>query len=442
MNKNKVKKVHLIVRKVGPIDEVEIYLNKVNVIMGPQSSGKSTLNKIACFCSWVEKKVSLDQSFDFFQDNDNFFKNLVVFHKLEGYLDNSSVIEYTSPVVHFVYKDGKVKFEWVDKYNYKRTKISYIPAERNIVSLISGWKQVPLPNNNILNFMSDWDIARKNYTQGNPSKIKYLDIEYYYNTEQDTDYIHLDNSVDIRLENTSSGQQSMIPLYVLVEYFTKQIYNNTENWFSVRDKEQNKHLIIELLYKVAHDYAGLEKEKFNGQKEGTTFFDMMLSMLSNSQETAMHKYFSEFLSCYIKTNYSSLFIEEPELNLFPLTQCNLLYYIINVIQSEEHDHKLFITTHSPYILYALNNCMMGWLVKGKMTKEERAELSCHASCIDPALVSVWEIKDGKLRGISKNGTIQGEDGLISRNYFDEVMKDMMGDFYKMLNYYGNDQEED
>ena len=49
----------LIIKNIGPIKDVDITLNKVNVIIGPQSSGKSTINKIACYCTWVEKKVSL-----------------------------------------------------------------------------------------------------------------------------------------------------------------------------------------------------------------------------------------------------------------------------------------------------------------------------------------------------------------------------------------------
>lgn len=432
---------HLVVKKVGPIEEVDIYLNKVNVIMGPQSSGKSTLNKIACFCSWVEKKVSLDQSFDFFLKNDNFLKNLTIFHKLKGYLKENSEIEYTSSVIYFQYKNGDLPyFEWKNQYGYKRTKISYIPAERNVISMISDWKQVSLPNNNILNFMSDWNIARKNYTSEAHSQIKYLDIEYYYNTEQDIDYVHLDNGVDIELGNASSGQQSMIPLYILVEYFTKFIYES-ESLISVRDKEQYGHLISELLFKVAHDYAGYEKEEFQTPEGLQRLFSMMLPESSDSQGVKMNKSFNQFLQCYINTNYSSLYIEEPELSLFPLTQCSLLYHILNAIQSAYRDHKLFITTHSPYILYALNNCMMAWLVREKMPEEEMKELACYGSFIDPALVSVWEIKDGKLRSVSENGTIQEEDGLVNRNYFDEIMKEVMGDFYKMLNYYGNDQEE-
>ena len=57
---------------------------------------------------------------------------------------------------------------------------------------------------------------------------------------------------------------------------------------------------------------------------------------------------------------------------------------------------------------------------------------------------MWEIKDGYLKGLNGelNTTIQQEDGLIGDNYFDCNMKEVMDDFYKMLNYYGDDNNED
>ena len=57
--------------------------------------------------------------------------------------------------------------------------------------------------------------------------------------------------------------------------------------------------------------------------------------------------------------------------------------------------------------------------------------------VNPKLVSVWEIKDGMFQPIegSENGTIQDTNGLIRGNYFDRVMKDVMGDFSAFLSYY-------
>lgn len=36
----------LIIKNIGPIKDINITLNKVNVIIGPQSSGKSTISML------------------------------------------------------------------------------------------------------------------------------------------------------------------------------------------------------------------------------------------------------------------------------------------------------------------------------------------------------------------------------------------------------------
>jgi hypothetical protein len=41
-----------------------------------------------------------------------------------------------------------------------------------------------------------------------------------------------------------------------------------------------------------------------------------------------------------------------------------------------------------------------------------------------------------------NERIKEEDGLIGNNYFDQIMQEIMDDFYVMLNYYGNDSDHD
>ena len=71
-------------------------------------------------------------------------------------------------------------------------------------------------------------------------------------------------------------------------------------------------------------------------------------------------------------------------------------------------------------------------------EEGEADLLAQADAfVDPKLVSVWEIKDGEFLPIegSKNGTIQDANGLIRGNYFDRVMKGVMGDFSAFLSYY-------
>ena len=40
---------HLSIRNVGPVRDIDIDLNRINVFIGPQSCGKSTIAKIISF---------------------------------------------------------------------------------------------------------------------------------------------------------------------------------------------------------------------------------------------------------------------------------------------------------------------------------------------------------------------------------------------------------
>lgn len=66
------------IRNIGPIKEAVFDLNKVNVFMGPQSCGKSTIAKIISYCSWFEKATLLRGI-----SSRKFYKELVEFHDLE-----------------------------------------------------------------------------------------------------------------------------------------------------------------------------------------------------------------------------------------------------------------------------------------------------------------------------------------------------------------------
>lgn len=392
---------HLIIKNIGPINYVDIELNKVNVIMGPQSSGKSTINKIACYCSWVEKKISLDQSFDYFLKEGVFIEELARFHKLTGYFKETSEIEYHSETINlkYIYKNKVPVIDWQNQLGYKRIKLSYIPAERNIVSMISDWKEVSLPNNNIRNFMADWNNARKIFTPEKHIHLPFLDMDYFYDEKNDMDYIQNQDGSVIQLMDASSGLQSLVPLIVLQSYFADWIYKNEEPR-SIASKERDFNYFTFII-------------KLKTQEKGANI---------------LPKDVDPYIDPYLRTKGTALFIEEPELNLFPSTQKDILYRLINSVQQRKND-TLTITTHSPYVLYALNNCMLGYQIKEVMPKLEQANLASHQSWINPSLVSAWEIKNGELIDI-KNSRLN----TIGDHYFNIIMNEVMDEYYAMLKY--------
>jgi len=417
------------IKNVGPIKEAKLTLNKVNVFMGPQSSGKSTIAKIISYCTWIEKYVATSQSLDEYNNNEKHFKeHLEKYHKMNGYFQSDSYISYKSDVIEMEYNAKKFSIKWKDRYAYKRSKISYIPSERNMITLPEV-KKVEFGDTNIRSFLFEWYDARKMHTKSKELSLLDLKVNYYYNEKADEDYIIHQNgkSYNILLSDASSGLQSLTPLLTVIDYMILGVYNQEETIsFDLKDRRQKTLGILfeELLYKK---YFG---DNYNGSKEQR---DEIQGKIQNGdgQIDTLVKVIMKIQKMLFTTHNSQLIIEEPEQNLFPETQRDLIYYLLEKCLDKEREHQLTITTHSPYILYALNNCIMGKLVKNKMANASKEEkIKCANSLINPKCVSIYEIHDGKLE------RIQQEDGLISDNYFDKKMKELMNDFYVMLNYYG------
>jgi len=93
----------LTIRNIGPIKDICLDIRKINVIIGPQSSGKSTIAKIISFCLWVEKDIIRHQDTTGI-DADFIAEKLLKFHKLKNYITNASYISFRSDAILFVLK--------------------------------------------------------------------------------------------------------------------------------------------------------------------------------------------------------------------------------------------------------------------------------------------------------------------------------------------------
>ena len=93
----------LTIRHLGPIRSADICLKYVNVVIGEQSSGKSCLLKTACYCTWVEKRIEIEQSIDRFTRGDAFIQLLIQFHKMDDFVSKGTEIAYESDYMRFSY---------------------------------------------------------------------------------------------------------------------------------------------------------------------------------------------------------------------------------------------------------------------------------------------------------------------------------------------------
>lgn len=300
---------HLVIRNLGPLKEADVELKRINVIIGSQSSGKSCVLKTACYCTWVEKRIELTQTSDFFAKDDNFLKELERFHKLKGYIKEDTFISYESDFMVFSFdnKTKVFKFKWKNgRWNYKRSKVTYIPSERNLVAAIPNWFQVKFADDNIRDFMADWETARQATT--NDLSVLNLGVSYHYDANTKSDKVQVADGVTLDFTNTSSGLQSVIPLFVHLNYITIVKSGKTASFASLQD--------LKLLT------AKLDEEG-------------KMDIYNN----------------YVYTHHCDIFLEEPEANLFPPTQSRLVEWLLDMTRGE-HPSNLFIATHSPYILNA------------------------------------------------------------------------------------------
>lgn len=332
----------LIIKNLGPLAEVEFSASDFNIIIGTQSSGKSCILKMACYCAWVEKRLALTQNLGDFANGDYFIKQFAEYYDMASFVSADTFIEYESGYMKYSYDHATKKFQQVwksNKWHYKRPRITYIPADRNLVAVIPGWKNVNL-DDNMIEFMSLWDEARKSVEE--EENVLNLGMTYEYDAKSNKDSIRLKDGAPIPFKESSSGVQSLIPMYVIIDYLTSKIYNTEKNNKSYIKKTESDSLIQSL-----HNYFGKLPKKVWKEDEPIVTKVVSKQMLSFASESKYQK-FIEVFERLSKVYRSEIFLEEPEDNLFPPTQFQFVDWVTECIRT--HNDTLFIATHSPYVL--------------------------------------------------------------------------------------------
>jgi hypothetical protein len=126
--------------------------------------------------------------------------------------------------------------------------------------------------------------------------------------------------------------------------------------------------------------------------------------------------------------FGMVYIEEPELSVFPETQYQLAKLIGLLAHSNSVWKSYAITTHSPYILTAFNN-----LIEAGQAARNNPNLHDEVARIIPEMY--W-IKDGDFKAYAiENGklkSILNESGFIEGNYLDQVSEVIGDEFDKLL----------
>ena len=205
----------LSIRNFGLIAEADIDLKRINVFIGPQGSGKSTIAKI----------ISAFKNYNKSQDDwagYEFKAMLAEEYGLESFFEKNTSIRITTAddkMLDINDREGHMMLQEAAERYYIIPRSIYIPAERVIIPLIAELSFLFISEKiSIQKYITEFGIlfqnARKNIKE---QTISFLDdVTYFY--DDNTDKVKLKNGKTIRLSESSNGIQSTLPLMLAISF--------------------------------------------------------------------------------------------------------------------------------------------------------------------------------------------------------------------------------
>lgn len=424
----------LTIKNIGPIKEINMDVNKITFLLGPQSSGKSTIAKVLCHCQWIEKRCynNFEEERAKFIVGTSFVDGFNEYYRFNGYFRDESYILYEGNYITLEYKDKTLGISKNPDEDYEYPKLCYVPAERNLVAAIPNLRKYNDTNDLILYFLYDWFEAREYLKEMNLDDIIERHVRYVFEKSNNSDIIYDGDYGKLDLKDASSGLQSVVPLMTVSTYILEGVFKRYKP-LSSEQKMQLEKATVEIQKLTKQLNSIVEERKKKGERgdisikvEGTAENPLLVAIL-NRDPLIQDILASSKREFFYKR--SDIYIEEPEQNLFPDAQQKFVYWLMKEMRVSPRQHSALITTHSPFVLFSLNNCLIGGLAENKLPEQVKNDCPSKESWIDPKSVTVYEIHDGKLK------SIQEESGLLMHNYLNQAYRKINAEYFAMLDYY-------
>lgn len=134
-------------------------------------------------------------------------------------------------------------------------------------------------------------------------------------------------------------------------------------------------------------------------------------------------------------NIDSFVIEEPEQNLFPENQREVLNFIASRLDGGDN-RKFIITTHSPYMLSCLNVLMLAYKLYGYEEYREQVENIVRPDyMVTPDSVAAYSLTPTSEDGVYCKSLISVKTGMVSMNELDSASIYIGEDFDRLYHLY-------
>jgi ABC-type ATPase involved in cell division len=334
------------IKNFGPIKEGYqendgwIDIKKVTVFIGNQGSGKSTVAKLISTFTWIEKALTRgDYDIKWFTSYNRFRKSYCSYHRLENYFfdlnkNDIASIEYRGDSYYMKYENGKLIIEESKNGDYPLPQIMYVPAERNFITNVNDVKVLRLTSDSLSEFENEFRKSKGEIKGVFPLPINNASVEY----DKLKDIVRISGlDYRVRLTEASSGFQSLVPMYLVTHFLANSVKHQSEN--------------------ANEPMSGKERDRFRKYAQA-------ISDDPNLSDEQKRITISEYSKNFNKTAFINI-VEEPEQNLFPSSQRQMLNSLLE-FNNMSVGNKLILTTHSPYIIIFLSIAIQGKYLQDKI----------------------------------------------------------------------------
>lgn len=373
----------IIIKNFGAIKmhKAPIEIKKVTFFIGNQGSGKSTVAKLIATFMWIEKAlVRGDYDKKWFERKNRFKNTFLPYHRIENYLKKDTFIQYEGEAYIITYEDEFLKLEEKKNNNYSLPQIMYVPSERNFIAYVKSPKELKLSSEALKEFLTEFDNS-KEIVKSLELPINKAMLDY----DKSNDILSLKGEdYKIKLTEASSGFQSFVPIHMVSCYLAKSVKKQSE---------------------VKVGMSGEEKDRFRKEVEQIYKNELFTDEQKRIAISVLSKKFN-------KTSFVNI-VEEPEQNLFPTSQGNMLYSLLK-INNEIVDNKLIITTHSPYLVNYVSLAVEAGKLKQGVIAEKGGRLN-EIVPINADDLAIYQLKeeDGTIKLLDSYEGIPSDENFLN-----------------------------
>lgn len=417
-------KIHI--KQFGPVQEADIDIDKkMQVFIGAQASGKSTVCKVTYFCQKIR-----DYTLEFLMDGDKYFSN----HRNEYF---NLYLKYLTK--QFMKCFGKTTYMQKFRINYafgdKQIDITLNHDGYVRFKFDSGLKEDlnSLINETAKVFLNKLNSNKMNSIIDNITALALLKQQFrerlYKIFENDAEIIYI--PAGRSLLATMSEQLhdfSVADMDLTMQDFINLV-RNTKNKFDSKIPDMVKNYtktvrgqINNNALKMAYDLIKrIFKADYISENDGEKiYFDercwIKLMHSSSGQQEVLWILMLAF-NIILENKKSFVIVEEPEAHLFPIAQKDVISLISLMLNLT--DSKAIITTHSPYILTSLNILLYSDKVERNL-KVKRSAVINKSVRINYNMFGAYKFESGINESSNMENLLDEESHMIGTDYIDYV----------------------